>query len=272
MKTRIAPLVITLMFLSALIINDLQLVKGQAVSTDKRIRLTEYGVVLSIPGPNSKGITFLQHEGYAIAYRAKNSKTGKEEDRLAYAFGEKLISNLESIKQKGARTIARTRDGALEITSEATWDETLYELKIWRSVKVTGATEATILAIESHADAVRKAYEGAQAAAMLPGVRAALIAGLKIPGHADKCDCGPCLPGRPCLQGFQLPSGVYRASLNMMKTVRTTPAPIAGSVGMPTLTQMSKGNFVNVLSWVRGVNMPPGPVDGLSYVVSFKPE
>lgn len=275
MKTRRAPLIIALMVLSALIISDLQIVKGQAARIERRVTLTRYGAVSSIPGPNSEGTTYLQHEGYAIAYRAKNIKTGEDEDRLAYVFGAQLINNLEPVKQEGGRTTARTRDGALEITSEAKWDEKLHELNTRRSIKVTAATEATILAIENHIDTARKANDIHQVVATVRAIQAALIAGPTTGGRAQDCDCGPCWPGRPCQPGYLLPSGAYRASLNMMETVRTTPALIAGSAGMPTSTQMSKGTFVNVLSWVRGVNMPSAsvaPGDGLSYFASFKLE
>jgi hypothetical protein len=270
MKTKIAPLVTALMLLSSLVISDLPLVKGQAVGMDKRMRLSTYGVVLSIPGPDRKGITLL-HEGYAIAYRATNPRTGEEEDRLAYAFGAQQIGNLEPVKQEGTRTIARTRDGALEITSEAKWDEKLRQLQTWRSIKVTAATEVTITAIESHADAARQANNGAQ---RVTPVQAALVAGPAIGGRDGECECPPCSPNRPCRGSF-LSSGAYQAMLNLTETSKVDPTLIASSVGMPTMKQMSSGNFVSVLSWVRGVNMPTGPSapsDGQSYFASFQIE
>ena len=271
MKTRIAQLVTALMFLSSLVISDLPLVKGQDVGMDKRMTLSTYGVVLSTPGPNRKGITLL-HEGYAIAYRATNPRTGEEEDRLAYAFGAQQISNLEPVKQAGTRTIARTRDGALEITSEAKWDEKLRQLQTWRSIKVTAATDVTITAIESHADAGRQENNRAQ---RVTAVQAALVAGPAIGGRADECECSPCSPSRPCRSGSFLSSGAYQAMLNLTETGKADPTLIASSVGMPTMKQMSTGNLVSVLSWVRGVNLPTGPSapsDELSYFASFEIE
>ena len=271
MKTRIASLVTALICLSSLVISDLSPVKGQAVGMGKRMKLSTYGVVLSIPRPNRNGITLL-HEGFAIAYRATNPRTGEEEDQLAYAFGAHQISNLVPVKQAGTRKVARTRDGALEITSEAKWDETLRRLQTWRSIKVTAATEVTITAIESHADAALQAKNGAQ---RVTAVQAALVAGPAIGGRADECECPPCSPSRPCRSGSFLSSGAYQAMLNLTEIGKVNPTLIAGSVGMPTMKQMSMGNLVSVLSWVRGVNLPTGPSapsDELSYFASFEIE
>lgn len=256
MKTRIAPLVIVLMFLSALIISDLQLAKGQAAPMDKRVRLSRYGVVLSITGPNGKEVTSFQHEGYAVAYRIKDRKTGKEEDRLAYAFGGQQVSNLEVMKQPGTQVIVRTKDGVLAITSEATWDEKLNELRTWRSVEVTAKTEVVLLAIESHADAERKANDAAQVAAAVQATQAELVP-KGIGGHMGKCDCPPCSPGRPCLQ---MAPDVFLALLYKVKSGGDVSGLIAGGAGMGETTEMSKGNLVNVLSWKRGVNMPSDPI------------
>jgi hypothetical protein len=256
MKTRIALLVMALMFLSALIICDLQLVKGQTAPMEKRVTLSKYGVVLSIPGPNGREVTFLQHEGYAVAYRIKNPNTGKEEDRLAYAFGQQVV-NLESVPHSGTQAIVRTKDGALEITSEAQWDEKLNELRAWRSV--TATTALVVLAIESHADAVRRATYPDRVRAVLQVTQSALLAGFGISGRIKKCDCPPC-PLRGCSVGFRLPSGGFRASQDMVKSADDVSALIAGGAGMPEMTEMSKGSVVNVLSWKRDVNMPSEPI------------
>jgi hypothetical protein len=274
MKTKISPIVIVLMFVGALISSDSRSVKGQTAPKDKRIRLSKYGVVLSIPSANNKGKRDLRHEGYAIAYRVKNHRTGEEEDRLAYAFGPQKVRNLKPVNQENSRTVVRTQDGALEITSEAVWDHSLNELRTWRSVNITATTEVVVLAIENHADVVPSANDRAKAAVTIRANQAALVTGREsINPDPDDCYCDPCTPNRPCRLSSEPTSGAYRSSLNIAETVRKTPVLIADSVGTPS--NMSKGSFINILSWVRGVNMPPDsitPGNGLNFVVSFRLE
>ena len=258
MKTKVAPIVIALMFFGALISSDLKLVKGRTAPKDKRIRLSKYGVVLTTPTANNKGARDLHHEGYAIAYRAKNPRTGKEEDRLAYAFGARQVSNLKPVKQKAGQTIVRTRDGELEITSEVKWDHTLNELRTWRSFKVTGTTEVVVLAIESYIDNLHKG-DFAQVAFTAGMIEAALATGPIAIFSGQICECPVC-PIQPCPdpgpdpdpgpgnRGYQLKSGRYRALLNPLG-----PALIASD---PVVSEILKSNPVNVVSWKAGENMP----------------
>lgn len=244
MKTKVAPIVIALVFFGALISSDSQLVKGQTAPKDKQIRLSKYGVVLTTPIANNKGTRNLHHEGYAIAYRVKNRKTGNEEDRLAYAFGAHQVSNLKPVKQKAGRTIVQTQDGELEITSEVKWDHTLNELRTWRSFKVTGTTEVAVLAIESYFDNSHKGRDVDPTA----GIESALGLAHMVITPGLKCDCPPC-PIEPCPnpEGFKLKSDRFRALLNPVG-----PALIARDAAV---SEILKGNPISVLSWKANINM-----------------
>lgn len=269
MKTKVAPIVIALMVFGVLISSGSKFVKGQTAPKDKRIRLSKYGVVLTTPIANNKGTRDLHHEGYAIAYRVKNPKTGKEEDRLAYAFGAHQVGNLKPVKQKVGRTIVQTQDGELEITSEVKWDHKLNELRTWRSFKVIGTTEVAVLAIESYVDN-SMGQDVAQVAQIAKLMEAAL--GRKsvaiVPGV--KCDCTPC-PIRPCpgLDGYKLKSGKFRALLNTVGLGHGS-ALIARDA---PVSEMLKSKPVSVLSWKPNINMlsePIGPGKELSAFTSHR--
>ena len=94
-------------------------------------------------------------EGYAIAYRVKNS-SGLPEQRLVYAIGDRLSSKLFRVEKKKSTDSTKviiTEDKTLEISRSFTWDEKSRSLKTQMTITNVGNSELSITGIEFQIDA-----------------------------------------------------------------------------------------------------------------------
>jgi hypothetical protein len=146
MKKQILTLAVVLTFLSALGLSNAQTSRGP--------QLGSYGNLVGLNAENGqeilKQVTRPWREGYAIAYRVKNSK-GNDEDRFVYVIGDQISRNkltIDSQKSTNNINVIRTLDGVLEISRSFTYDVKSNTLSLEMSIRNIGKEPTRISASE----------------------------------------------------------------------------------------------------------------------------
>lgn len=215
MKSRIAPLMIMLLTLSALIMAGCKPAQeqlqpsAQKTANVKRIEISEYGTLKRLLSADGKSLPAEQgktlDEGYAIAYQYTPSK-GKTVKEFVYALGDEHSSNLEVVQAGGsassgevAKAVTKTQDGMLQLTHQFIFNEQNGVVEVRRTIKCLakdGVQFVQLLRVKLLTDNLLSS--GAQAA--LTSKSEDLASDFTGVGYYHpQSDCGPrCPGGMPC--------------------------------------------------------------------------
>lgn len=229
MKSRIAPLLIALLSLGALLAAGCkpaqEPVPPPAQKTDsrepgqspaqktvggERIEVSEYGTLKRLRSADGKNFPAAAGEtlgdGYAIGYQYKEPEKAKPVERLIYALGDEHSDNLEVVREAQApaggnsvQAVVKTKDQALKVTHRFRLDENGGVLEVWRTIQCLAPQGVQLFVVKLQAGSLLSG--GAQSAvrSRLEDLASGVIgAGF----YSPKSECGPkCPPGWPCLSG-----------------------------------------------------------------------
>lgn len=207
--------------------------KEQVVSLNKRIRLSPYGVLLSMPGPKGQGVTQLQYEGYRLTLRVKDPKTGKGERVVVYAVGPQQTSaNLKPVTLSKTKTesVVETADESLGITTRVVEEKGV--VAIVRELRARRTIEFERVEIQVEQQSM-----------------ACLIGGLVF-GNPGICTGGTECQGCGCT-GTECTGGSNWARGTASSRPFETPPPNEET------TSSSPTQDIAVLTWTEGVNFKP---------------
>lgn len=120
--------------------------------------INPYGSLIGLKDATGKDVlkptTPRWHEGYAIAYQARNSK-GVYGNRFVYVMGDQVSTRklkVEDQRSTISRKVVTTDDKALEIARFITWDQKSSALKSYIIITNTSNQELGLKAIEIDID------------------------------------------------------------------------------------------------------------------------
>lgn len=232
-----------------------QVRREPSATSNKRLRLSPYGVLLSMPGPNGVGVTQLEHEGYLLALRVKNSRTEREEEVVLYAVGAQQASaNLRLVRQNKTETesVVQTPDKSIEITT--TVKEKDGAVEVLRRIANTGYVSAKV--VQAIIEVERFRFTDTRAAPC--PIRGGLVYGLTNCNDCQGCGCAP--PN--CTMGPKYAQGTSRSCA------------FEDALPNRALPQQSTRQDVAALDWSEGVNfksitLSPGRSIQLREILSF---
>jgi hypothetical protein len=226
-----------------------QMRRAPVTITKNRIRLNQYGVLLSMPGPKGEGVTQLQYEGYRLTMRVKDPKTGKKERVVIYAVGAQQTSaNLKPVRlnEAGTESLVQTTDKSMDLRT--------------RVVEKNGVVEIVrrLLANkEFEVERVEILVEQPRMACLLGG----LVFGKGICTECQGCGC----TGPKCTGGNDWARGTPSSR------------PFEHPLPNEEPTSSSPTQDIAVLTWTEGVNFKPitltrGQSIVLREILTFNPE
>jgi hypothetical protein len=160
MKRKMIWLIVSLMFLSAMVLvsaqNSVQIgpYGNLRIGPYRNLKIGPYGNLVGLTDTQGKDVLGEIRAGFEIAYQMKN-REGTSEDRLVYAVGDQPAKGLtiEGKKSTNSSKVVATQDKALEITSQFTYDEKAQELVIDRSVMNISAETVDLQITREYVDA-----------------------------------------------------------------------------------------------------------------------
>jgi hypothetical protein len=188
-----------------------------------------------MPGPKGGGATKFHYEGYRLSFRAKDPKTGKENEVVVYAVGEQQASdNMKPLRLTANEAVVETTDKSLKITTTVRENNGVLEIvrKIMADKELV--FERIHIQLESRA----------LACPMLAG----LVSGGGECTECQSCGCvGPICNPKLGEYGNGAKTNWARATLSVQTFENGLPHEV-------TINSSTTPLDVAILSWSKGVN------------------